>query len=80
MIHVVKNFLLKSAKYILNLSFSLAGTDSYFLRCLGIPALGFTPLNQTPILLHDHNERVHEKKLLQAREIYRPLIAKLSSV
>ena len=40
----------------------------------------FTPLNQTPILLHDHNERVHENKLVQAREIYRPLIAKLSSV
>lgn len=37
-----------------------AATDSRFLREKGIPAFGFTPLNNTPILLHDHNEFVNE--------------------
>ena len=33
-----------------------AGTDSRYLRQIGIPAYGFSPINNTPILLHDHNE------------------------
>jgi aminoacylase len=31
-------------------------TDSRFVRQLGIPALGFSPMISTPILLHDNNE------------------------
>jgi aminoacylase len=31
-------------------------TDSRFVRQLGIPALGFSPMINTPILLHDNNE------------------------
>lgn len=31
-------------------------TDARFMRQLGIPALGFSPMKNTPILLHDHNE------------------------
>lgn len=31
-------------------------TDSRFIRNLGIPVLGFSPMSNTPILLHDHNE------------------------
>ena len=38
-----------------------AATDSRFLREKQIPAFGFTPLNNTPILLHDHNEFVNEQ-------------------
>lgn len=38
-----------------------AATDSRFLREKKIPAFGFTPLNNTPILLHDHNEFVNNK-------------------
>ena len=33
-----------------------AGTDSAYLRRIGIPAYGFSPINNTPILLHDHDE------------------------
>jgi aminoacylase len=58
----------------------LAGTDSYFFREIGIPAYGFTPLNFTPILLHDHNERIHEDSLIKGNLIYEKLIAKLSNV
>lgn len=33
-------------------------TDARYIRELGIPALGFSPMTNTPILLHDHNEVV----------------------
>lgn len=31
-------------------------TDARFMRQMGIPALGFSPMANTPILLHEHNE------------------------
>ena len=31
-------------------------TDARFMRQRGIPALGFSPMTNTSILLHDHNE------------------------
>jgi len=71
---------LPTTKYIviyLNLNFQ-ASTDSYFLREAGIPAFGFTPLNNTPVLLHDNNERIHQKSLESGREIYTSLISHLS--
>lgn len=34
-------------------------TDARYIRELGIPALGFSPMTNTPILLHEHNEVWH---------------------
>jgi len=34
----------------------ISTTDSRFIRTLGIPVLGFSPMINTPILVHDHNE------------------------
>lgn len=31
-------------------------TDARYIRAMGIPVLGFSPMSNTPILLHDHNE------------------------
>lgn len=31
-------------------------TDARYVRERGIPALGFSPMMNTPILLHEHNE------------------------
>lgn len=33
-----------------------ASTDARYFRNLGLPAIGFSPMVNTPILLHDHNE------------------------
>lgn len=33
-----------------------AATDSRYFRQIGLPAIGFSPMANTPILLHDHNE------------------------
>ena len=41
-----------------------AGTDASYIREAGIPAFGFSPMNHTPILLHDTNEFLNEKIFL----------------
>lgn len=57
-----------------------AGTDSRFLRELGIPAIGFSPINNTPILLHDHDEFLNSAMFLRGIEIYCKLLTKVANV
>lgn len=57
-----------------------AGTDSRFLRELGIPAIGFSPINNTPILLHDHNEFLNSNIFLRGIEIYCKLLTKIANI
>lgn len=57
-----------------------AATDSRFIRAVGIPAIGFSPMNRTPILLHDHNEHLNERVFLNGIGVYERLIPALSSV
>lgn len=54
-----------------------AGTDSRFLRELGIPALGFSPMRNSPILLHEHNEYLHEDVFLEGIQVYEKLLQAL---
>lgn len=54
------------------------GTDSRFVRDLGIPAFGFSPMNKTPVLLHDHDEFLSESTFLTGLEIYTKLIPALA--
>lgn len=56
-----------------------AGTDGRQLRGIGIPTIGFSPINNTPILLHDHDEYLNEQVFLKGIEIYEDLIAALAS-
>lgn len=56
-----------------------ASTDSRFIRQLGIPALGFSPMRNTPILLHDHNEYIDEKVFTEGITVYERLITALAS-
>ena len=37
-----------------------AATDSRYFRLKGIPAIGFSPMANTPVLLHDHDEYLNE--------------------
>ncbi|XP_056381087.1 aminoacylase-1 isoform X4 [Hyla sarda] len=57
-----------------------ASTDSYFIRTAGYDALGFSPMNNTPILLHDHNEYLNEDTFLRGIKIYTHIIGSLASV
>ncbi|KAF2904640.1 hypothetical protein ILUMI_01524 [Ignelater luminosus] len=56
------------------------GTDSRYIRSLGIPAIGFSPMNNTPVLLHDHNEYLNKDVFLRGIEIYSALIPAVANV
>uniref|UniRef100_A0A2I3RLH2 N-acyl-aliphatic-L-amino acid amidohydrolase n=1 Tax=Pan troglodytes TaxID=9598 RepID=A0A2I3RLH2_PANTR len=57
-----------------------AATDNRYIRAVGVPALGFSPMNRTPVLLHDHDERLHEAVFLRGVDIYTRLLPALASV
>lgn len=57
-----------------------ASADIRFLRRIGIPALGFSPMNNTPVLMHDHNERLNEQVYLRGIDIFCEVITSLASV
>lgn len=57
-----------------------AATDSRYLRCAGVPAIGFSPMNNTPVLLHDHNEHLHEDVYNRGIEIYEKLIPAVANL
>jgi len=57
-----------------------AGTDSRYLRKAGIPAIGFSPMPNTPTLLHDHDEFLNEDIFLRGIDIFEDLITNVASV
>jgi len=57
-----------------------AATDSRYLREVGIPAIGFSPMNHTPVLLHDHNEFLNESVFLRGIDIFTDIIANVADV
>lgn len=57
-----------------------AGTDSRYLREVGIPAIGFSPMPNTPVLLHDHNEFLNEDIFLRGIDIFVDIIENVANV
>jgi len=57
-----------------------AATDSRFLRALGIRALGFSPMRNSEILLHEVDERLKVDVFLEGVEVFVGLIEELGSV
>ena len=57
-----------------------AATDSRFIREVGIPALGFSPMPNTPVILHDHNEFINEKIFVRCIDVIYVLVKELASV
>ncbi|XP_018817132.1 aminoacylase-1-like [Juglans regia] len=54
-------------------------TDARYIRQLGIPVLGFSPMKNTPILLHEHNEFLEDTVYVKGIEVYESIIRSLSS-
>lgn len=54
-------------------------TDARYMRQMGIPTIGFSPMKNTPILLHDHNEFLEVCVYLKGIEVYESIISSLSS-
>ncbi|GFS02543.1 aminoacylase [Elysia marginata] len=57
-----------------------AATDSRLYRRAGVDMIGFSPMNNTPILLHDHNEYLNEKVFLRGIDIYCKIIPALADL
>lgn len=55
-----------------------AATDSRYLRVAGYPAFGFSPMNNTPILLHDHDEFVPVDVFCTGVAVYEKMIPVLT--
>ncbi|KAJ4962715.1 hypothetical protein NE237_022654 [Protea cynaroides] len=56
-----------------------ASTDARYFRLRGLPAIGFSPMANTPILLHDHNEFLNQAEYLKGIEIYESIIKAYTS-
>uniref|UniRef100_A0A8B9ESY3 N-acyl-aliphatic-L-amino acid amidohydrolase n=1 Tax=Anser cygnoides TaxID=8845 RepID=A0A8B9ESY3_ANSCY len=70
----------RDMKLQLKLEIFPAATDSRYIRAAGHPAIGFSPMNRTPVLLHDHNEFLNEDVFLRGIDIYAHLLPALASV
>lgn len=55
-------------------------TDARFMRQQGIPTLGFSPMTNTPILLHEHNEVRHVTSLFNVQLVSNSLPDSLISL
>lgn len=47
---------------------------------VGIPAICFSPMNKTKILLHDHDEYLNKDIFLRGIEIYMKIIPAVANV
>ncbi|XP_037049217.1 aminoacylase-1-like [Bradysia coprophila] len=61
-------------------SATIGATDARFLRRLNISAFGFSPIINTPRLLHDHNEYVGAKEYLFGIDVYKKFISNLGEI
>ncbi|KAJ5072397.1 aminoacylase-1 [Anaeramoeba ignava] len=57
-----------------------AATDSRYLRQLGIPAIGFSPMNNTPILLHGNNEFLDRDIFLKGVHYFMKIFSDISKI
>jgi aminoacylase len=65
---------------VIELAIFPAATDSRYVRRVGLPAFGFSPMRRTPSLLHDHNEYLQRSVYLEGVEVMTTLIQQLASV
>ncbi|KAL8463126.1 hypothetical protein ACS0TY_033958 [Phlomoides rotata] len=56
-----------------------AATYSRYFRECGLPAIGFSPMANTPILLHDHNEFLNKVEYLRGIEMYESILKAYAS-
>ncbi|WZY81818.1 hypothetical protein YC2023_028202 [Brassica napus] len=56
-----------------------ASTDSRYFRKAGLPAFGFSPISNTPSLLHDHNEYLSQAEYLKGIDMYVSIIKAFTS-
>ncbi|XP_043466015.1 aminoacylase-1-like [Leptopilina heterotoma] len=63
----------------LDVSIAAWGTDANYLRTLGIPALGFSPINNTRPLLHADNEYLNKDIFLKGIKIFMKIVTAVAN-
>ncbi|XP_062081503.1 uncharacterized protein LOC133787035 [Humulus lupulus] len=58
---------------------NIGTTDARYFRVRGLPAIGFSPIANTPILIHDHNEFLNKAEYLKGISIYESIIEAYAS-
>ena len=53
---------------------------SYTNRAVGYQSLGFSYMPKTPVLLHDHDEFLHEDVFLEGIDVFEEIIGRMASV
>ncbi|KAM3957096.1 aminoacylase-1-like [Aphomia sociella] len=56
------------------------GTDSRYIREVGIPALGISPITSTPVELHQHNESLRVETFLHGITVYETVLPSIANV
>ncbi|GAB0100277.1 hypothetical protein DMENIID0001_162900 [Sergentomyia squamirostris] len=59
---------------------SPGATDTRFLRSVGVLGLNFSPMPNTPILLHAHDEFIHADVYLKGIDIYKKILMKVGNI
>lgn len=57
-----------------------AATDSRYFRQKGVPCFGFSPMRNTPVLLHDHNEFISTEVFLEGIKVFDSLILDMANL
>ena len=65
---------------ILSLLITFHDNGLYIYIKVGIPAIGFSPMNNTPVLLHDHDEFLNETVFLRGIDIFEDIITNIADV
>ncbi|XP_053602998.1 aminoacylase-1-like [Plodia interpunctella] len=55
-------------------------TDARYVRRRGIPAIGFSPISSTPMLLHAHDERIHVKVFKRGIDVMEKTVLAVANV
>lgn len=55
-------------------------SDGKYIRKAGLPAFGFSPMNNTPLLLHGHDEYLNTNIFLRGIQIYYKIIENVGNV
>jgi len=55
-------------------------TDSRFIREKGTPAIGFSPIINTTMRIHDHDEFLQADVYLNGIDVYKKIIRNLAEV
>lgn len=57
-----------------------ASTDSRFVREMGIPSIGFSPMETLPVLLHKHDEYITVSGYLTGIKMYKTILQKMTGI